>query len=195
MSVHIKRDDLLTLEAYAKVRQKMREELIDHKKHRTLHFNPNIMLIFEDDKTIKYQIQEVLRAEKIFEEEEIQAELDAYIPLLPDGNNFKATMLIQYVDMDERRRMLALLRGVEDTLWCQVGTMGKVYVVADEDLERSNEEKTSAVHFLRFEFSPEMKVSLKKGASLFFGCDHAMAKIEPIEAPVTLRESLISDLD
>ncbi|HVC49658.1 MAG TPA: DUF3501 family protein [Burkholderiales bacterium] len=194
MRSRIERADLLTLEAYSKVRRQMREEVIAHKKQRTLYFNPYIMLVFEDEKTIRYQIQEILRAEKIFEEEEIEAELEAYNPLLPDGNNFKATMLIQYADMDERRRMLALLRGVEDTLWCQVDNLDKSYVIADEDLERSNDEKTSAVHFLRFELSPEMKTGLRKGAALFFGCDHEMVKIGPLPAPDYLRESLVGDL-
>ena len=147
----ITRESLLTLEAYAKARTDFRIEVMAHKKQRTVHLGEHLTLLFEDELTIRYQIQEILRVEKTFEEEAIQDELDAYNPLVPDGHNWKATLLIEYEDVDERKAALATLKGVEDRVWVQVGTAPRVYAIADEDLERENDTKTSAVHFVRFD--------------------------------------------
>jgi hypothetical protein len=168
---HITRDSLLTLEAYAKARKEFRAQVIAHKKARTVHLGEHVTLIFEDELTMRYQIQEMLRIEKIFEEEGIQDEIDAYDPLVPDGSNFKATMLIEYDDPAERKRALARLKGIEDRVWVQAEGCAKVYAIADEDLERENDEKTSAVHFLRFELTPEMVAALKYGVALGVGVD------------------------
>ena len=155
---HITHDSLLTLEAYAKQRNEFRTRVIAHKKNRTVALGEHVTLIFEDELTIRYQIQEMLRVERIFEEAGIRDELDAYNPLIPDGSNWKATMLIEYPDVAERQRQLALLRGIERRVWTQVAEHYRVYAIVDEDLERSNDEKTSAVHFLRFELAPAMKI-------------------------------------
>jgi Protein of unknown function (DUF3501) len=168
----ITRESLLTLEAYAKARKDFRARVLAHKKPRTIHLGEHLTLVFEDELTLRYQIQEMLRIEKTFEEAGIQDELDAYNPLVPDGTNLKATMLIEYADVDERRVALGRLKGIEDRVWVQVEGCPKVYAIADEDLERENEEKTSAVHFLRFEFSPEMIAALKYGVALGIGVDH-----------------------
>src|SRR5512134_2504327 len=160
---HITRDSLLTLEGYAKVRPEMRAEVMAHKKNRMVELGDHVTLVFEDEKTIRYQIQEMLRAERVFEEAGIQDELDAYNPLVPDGGNWKATMMIEYTDVAERQRMLARLIGIEDRVWVQVGGCARVYAVADEDLERENAEKTSSVHFLRFELDHAMAQALRKG--------------------------------
>jgi hypothetical protein len=168
----ITRESLLTLEAYAKARKDFRARVLAHKKPRTIHLGEHLTLVFEDELTLRYQIQEMLRIEKTFEEAGIQDELDAYNPLVPDGTNLKATMLIEYADVDERRAALGRLKGIEDRVWVQVEGCPKVYAIADEDLERENEEKTSAVHFLRFEFSPEMIAALKYGVALGVGVDH-----------------------
>ena len=168
----ITRESLLTLEAYAKARKDFRAKVLAHKKPRTIHLGEHLTLVFEDELTLRYQIQEMLRIEKTFEEAGIQDELDAYNPLVPDGTNLKATMLIEYADVDERRVALGRLKGIEDRVWVQVEGCPKVYAIADEDLERENEEKTSAVHFLRFEFSPEMIAALKYGVALGIGVDH-----------------------
>jgi hypothetical protein len=190
----ISRDSLMTLEAYAKARKDFRAKVIAHKKDRTIHLGEHVTLIFEDELTIRYQVQEMLRVEKIFEEDGIQDELDAYNPLIPDGRNFKATMMIAYEDVDERREALAKLKGVEDRTWVQVAGFGRVFAIADEDLERETDEKTSSVHFLRFELSPEMAASLKKGAALSIGVDHAAyaAAIDPV--PSQVRAALVRDL-
>ena len=191
----ITRESLMTLEAYAKARKEFRAKVIDHKKQRTVHLGGHVTLIFEDALTIRYQVQEMLRIEKIFEEEGIQDELDAYNPLIPDGRNFKATMLIEYEDANERKAALARLKGIEDRTWVRVEGCAPVYAIADEDLERENEEKTSSVHFLRFELSREMVDALKYGMSLSMGIDHPHyeAKLDPL--PAEVRAALVKDLD
>lgn len=165
-------DSLLSLEKYSKERNDWRSRVIPHKKKRTVHVGEHVTLIFEDEFTIRYQIQEMLRIEKTFEEEGIVDELDAYNPLVPDGSNFKATMMIEYGDPDERLVALRQLKGIEDKTWVKVDGFEKVFAIADEDLERENDEKTSAVHFMRFELSPSMCEALKSGAALGVGVDH-----------------------
>ena len=168
----IKRESLLSLEAYARERNAFRAKVIEHKKRRTVHLGGHVTLQFEDELTIRYQVQEMLRIERIFEDQGIQGELDAYNPLVPDGSNWKATMLIEYPDADERKRMLARLKGIEDRTWVQVQGFERVYAIADEDLERENEEKTSSVHFVRFELTRPMRDALRKGAAASVGVDH-----------------------
>ena len=187
-------DSLMTLEAYAKARNDFRAQVIAHKKHRTVALGNHVTLIFEDELTIRYQIQEMLRIERIFEEAGIRDELDTYDPLIPDGSNWKATMLIEYPDVDERHRMLAALKGIEDRVWVQVAGYDRVYAAADEDLERENEEKTSSVHFLRFELTPRMISVLVGGAALAIGVDHPVytAAIDGVSSEV--RTSLVQDL-
>jgi hypothetical protein len=189
----ITRDSLMTLEAYAKARPQFRQEVLAHKKDRTVHLGRHVTLVFEDELTIRYQIQEMLRIEKAFEERAIADELEAYTPLVPDGSNWKATMLIEYEDAEERRRQLALLRGIEDRVWVQVEGFERVGAIADEDLERETEEKTSAVHFLRFELTPGMASALRGGANLAVGCDHPLYA-EMVSAPRSVRASLAGDL-
>jgi hypothetical protein len=190
----ISRDSLMTLEAYAKARKDFRAKVIAHKKPRTIHLGEHVTLIFEDELTIRYQVQEMLRVEKIFEESGIQDELDAYNPLIPDGRNFKATMLIEYEDVDERKAALAKLKGIEDKTWIRVEGCPRIYAIADEDLERENEEKTSSVHFLRFDLTKEMAESLKYGVGLAIGVDHPnySASLDPI--PAETRAALVKDL-
>ncbi|MBM3357476.1 MAG: DUF3501 family protein [Betaproteobacteria bacterium] len=190
----ISRDSLLPLEAYAKSREEFRTRVMAHKNKRMLQLGEHLTLLFEDELTIRYQIQEMLRVERIFEEEGIQDELDAYNPLIPDGANWKATMMIEYADVAERRRMLARLIDIEDKVWIQVEGQPRVYAVADEDLERATDEKTSSVHFLRFELNPAMIKALKAGAALAIGVGHphyaeTVKRVEP-----ALRESLMTDL-
>jgi Protein of unknown function (DUF3501) len=168
----ISRDSLLTLEAYAKQRKEFRARVIAHKKNRTIHLGKHMTLIFEDELTMRYQVQEMLRIEKTFEESGIQDELDAYNPLIPDGTNLKATMMIEYDDPAERKVELSRLKGVEDEVYVQVDGHAKTYAIADEDLERENDEKTSSVHFLRFELTPQMIASFKGGAAVAVGIDH-----------------------
>ena len=171
----ITRESLMTLEAYARARVAFRAKVIEHKKARTVALGDHITLIFEDELTMRYQIQEMLRVEKIFEESGIQNELDAYNPMAPDGSNWKATMMIEYPDVAERQRMLARLMGVEDRVWIRVTGFSPVFAIADEDLDRSTDEKTSAVHFLRFELSDDMKRALASagaGVTLAAGVDH-----------------------
>ncbi|MFA5824420.1 MAG: DUF3501 family protein [Gallionellaceae bacterium] len=188
------RDKLMTLEAYAKARNAFRAEVMAHKKQRNVALGEHLTLIFEDELTIRYQVQEMLRAEKIFEETGIQDELDAYNPLIPDGSNWKATMMIEYEDINERRRMLTRLVGIEERAWVQVAGFDRVYAIADEDLERATEQKTSAVHFLSFELTTEMSRALKQGTALSMGVDHPnyQATFDPI--PPTIRASLLLDL-
>lgn len=190
----ITRDSLMTLETYARNRKQFRAEVIEHKKNRNLFLGEHLTLQFEDELTMRYQIQEMLRIEKIFEEEGIQSELDAYNPLVPDGSNWKATMLIEYPDADERKTRLAALKGIEDQVWVRVAGHGKVFAIADEDLERENDEKTSSVHFLRFELSPAMIRSLRDGAKLAAGVDHDAYRVVVEEVPEGIRRSLIGDL-
>jgi len=189
----IKREELLSLEAYARSRNDFRAQVIAHKKLRTVPLGEHITLQFEDALLIRYQIQEMLRIERIFEEAGIQGELDAYNPLVPDGGNWKASMFIEYPEAEERRRMLARLKGVERRVWVQVGTGARVYAIADEDLERENEEKTSSVHFLRFELAPAMRAELRRGAALAIGVDHPDYQASVAVAP-DVRASLASDL-
>lgn len=190
----ITRDSLLTLEAYAKARPALRAEVIQHKKIRTVQLGNHVSLLFEDEKTLRYQVQEMLRIEKIFEEEGIQSELDAYNPLVPDGSNFKATMLIEYDNEVERRAALAKLIGIEDRLFIQVEGQPRVYAIADEDLDRENDEKTSAVHFVRFELTAAMKEALKGGAQIMLGCDHPNYPAHLEELPQETLSSLLQDL-
>ena len=189
----IARESLLSLEAYARERGSFRAKVMEHKKLRTLHVGEHLTLQFEDELLIRYQIQEMLRIERIFEEQGIQGELDAYNPLLPDGGNWKATMFIEYPDVDERRRMLERLKGIERKTWVEVEGAGRVYAIADEDLERENEEKTAAVHFVRFELPVAMRERLKRGARLTIGVDHPnyQASMEP---SAEQRAALIVDL-
>ena len=161
----ITRDSLMTLETYAKERIDFRARVIEHKKTRTVPLGANVTLIFEDELTMRYQVQEMLRVEKIFEEAGIQDELEAYNPMIPDGSNWKATMMIEYPEVEQRQRMLAKLVGVEDRVWVRVAGFAPVYAIADEDLDRSTDEKTSAVHFLRFELDGKMKQALQSGAT------------------------------
>ena len=188
------RESLMTLEAYAKARKEFRAQVIAHKKDRTVALGEHVTLIFEDELTIRYQVQEMLRVEKIFEEQGIQDELDAYNPLVPDGRNLKATMMIEYEDVDERRAALAKLKGVEDKTWVRVEGSGKIYAIADEDLDRETEEKTSSVHFLRFQLDPASANSLKRGAKLAVGIDHPSyrASVDPL--PDATRAALAKDL-
>ena len=190
----ISRDSLMTLEAYAKSRKEFRAQVIAHKKDRTIHLGEHVTLIFEDELTIRYQVQEMLRIEKIFEEEGIEGELAAYNPLIPDGSNFKATMLIEYEDADLRRRALANLKGIEDRVWMQVEGCAKMFAIADEDLERENADKTSAVHFVRFEMSKEMVAALRYGVALGIGVDHPHYKAEIPAVGDATRNALIADL-
>ena len=191
----IARDSLMTLEAYAKQRNALRADVIAHKKNRTIQVGEHITLLFEDEKTVRYQVQEMLRIEKIFEEEGIESELGAYNPLIPDGSNFKATMLIEYESVTERQRALAKLKGVEDRMFVEVEGQPRVYAIADEDLERENDEKTSAVHFVRFELTPAMKKALKSGAQLKIGCDHPEYLAQLEELPPEKLVALLRDLD
>jgi Protein of unknown function (DUF3501) len=189
----IARDSLMSLEAYAKARPEFRARVMAHKKDRALTLGDHITLIFEDELTVRYQVQEMLRAERIFEEAGIQEELDAYNPLVPDGANWKATMMIEYPDVEERQRMLARLIGVEDRVWAQAEGQARIYAIADEDLERENADKTSAVHFLRFEIDRASVQALKKGAGLALGIDHPAYTVTTAVGPAS-RASLTADL-
>ncbi len=190
----IHRDSLMTLETYAKERAAFRRTVIEHKKNRSLALGAHVTLLFEDELTVRYQVQEMLRIEKIFEEDGIRDELEAYNPLIPGGRDFKATMMIEYEDADERRRELRNLRGIERRVWIQVEGSVKVYAIADEDLPRENEEKTSAVHFMRFPLTEDMAASLKYGVSLSAGIDHDHYSVLVSPVPMALQKSLISDL-
>ena len=189
----IKRDSLLPLETYAKERRAFRARVIEHKKLRTVHVGDHLTLQFEDELLIRYQIQEMLRIERIFEEAGIQGELDAYNPLLPDGGNWKATLFIEYPDVEERRRMLERLKGIERQTWVQAGDGERVYAIADEDLERENEEKTAAVHFVRFELPAAAREALRRGAGVRIGSDHPEYR-RSVEATPEQRAALLKDL-
>jgi hypothetical protein len=189
----IARESLLTLEAYARQRKDFRARVIAHKRQRSLQVGEHLTLAFEDELTIRYQIQEMLRIERIFEDDGVRGELDAYNPLVPDGGNWKATMMLEFPEVAERHRRLAELKGVEDRVWIQVAGCERVFAIADEDLERENEQKTSAVHFLRFELTSRMCDAAKGGAGLTVGVDHPNYRAVA-EAPAELRASLACDL-
>jgi hypothetical protein len=190
----ISRESLWSLEHYARIRNQFRAEVMAHKKVRRVALGENMMLIFEDEKTIRYQIQEILRIEKTFEEEGIQDELNAYNPLIPDGRNFKCTMMLEYPDPEIRKVELRKLKGVETKVFIQVEGREKVWAIADEDLERENDEKTSSVHFMRFELDEDMAAALKYGVALTIGVDHPAysSKLDPV--PADIRASLVKDL-
>ncbi len=189
------RNDLYPLEQYAELRPAFRERVMAHKRNRRLKVGPNATLYFEDRLTMHYQVQEMLRAERIFERAEIEEELQVYNALIPDGGNWKATFMIEYPDVDERRRALAQLIGIEDRVWVRIGRFERVFAIADEDLERETEEKTSSVHFLRFELSAEMVAAAKGGEPIAAGIEHERYDhvLDPL--PPALRESLVADLD
>ncbi len=188
-------DDLYKLEDYARLRPEVRRKAIEEKKRRQVALGDHARLFFENRVTMHYQVQEMLRVERIFEPDGIAEELDAYNPLIPDGDNFKATMMLQYEDVAERRRALARLIGIEDKTWVRVAGYDKVYAIADEDMERANDEKTSSVHFLRFQLTPPMCAALNEGAALAAGIDHEhyAATLDPLPAEVA--ESLRADID
>jgi len=190
----ITRDSIMTLETYAKARKGFRTQVMAHKKNRKVYLGENVTLIFEDELTIRYQVQEMLLAEKIFEEKGILDEMNAYRELIPDGSNWKATMMIEYPDPVERAERLTKLIGIEDNVWVRVQGHDPVYAIADEDLKRETEEKTSAVHFLRFELTQDMIQALQKDAPLSMGIDHSVyqARIEQVDTMVC--SSLINDL-
>ena len=190
----ITRDSLLTLEAYAKERNAFRARVLAHKRDRTVHLGEHVTLLFEDELTIRYQIQEMLRIEKTFEEAGIQDELDAYNPLVPDGGNLKATMLLEYEDVAARRAALEKLRGIEDALWLRVAELAAVHAIADEDLERDNERKTSAVHFVRFELTPPMIAAFKAGSDVAMGIDHPDYRVPGQMLRPEIRTALARDL-
>ncbi len=189
----ITRDSLMTLEAYSKFRKAHKQEVMAHRQLRSVHLGDHINLQFESETSIRYQIQEMLRIEKIFEEEGIEQEIEAYAPLMPDGSNWKATMLIEYPDVNERKRELARLIGVEDRTFVEVEGHARVYAIADEDMDRENDEKTSAVHFVRFELTPAMCAAVKAGASVKVGCDHTNYPAH-VSVPPEALASLASDL-
>jgi hypothetical protein len=195
MSRHLTPGDLMSLEAYAKARSEFRRRVMAHKAHRRVQLGEHITLAFEDRLTMQYQVQEMLRAERIFEAEGIREELAAYNPLIPDGTNWKATMMLEYPDPEERRERLHMLIGIEHRVWVRVVGHAPVYASADEDMPRETEEKTSAVHFLRFELQPGMIDALRSGAGVAFGVDHPRyeSSIDPVS--VETRASLVADLD
>lgn len=186
--------DLLSLEQYSRERPEFRARVIAHKKNRQLSVGPNAMWLFEDRLTVQYQVQEMLRTERIFEAEGIEEELEAYNPLIPDGRNWKVTLLIEFADPEIRRIQLEKLRGVEDRCWMQVEGFDRVFAIADEDLERENDVKTSAVHFLRFELTEPMAAALKAGAALGAGIDHPNYSHAIPKLPVNVRQALLGDL-
>jgi Protein of unknown function (DUF3501) len=189
----ITRDKLLTLEAYARQRKTLRAEAIAHRRVRSVALGEHMTLQFEDEQTIRRQIQEMLHIEKIFEDDGVQAEIDAYAPLVPDGHNWKATVLLEYPDVHERRRELARLIGVEDRLFVEVEGHARVYAIADEDLDRENDEKTSAVHFVRFELSAAARQAVRAGAQVRLGCDHTHYPVH-LNVPADTLASLAGDL-
>lgn len=189
------RADLMSLEQYAEQRPALRARVLEHKKNRLLQLGPHATAAFEDRLTVQYQIQEMLRIERIFEARGIQEELEAYNPLIPDGSNLKATFMIEYADEAERRRELTKLIGVEDRVWLRVAGHGPVYAIADEDMDRENDDKTSSVHFLRFEFTPDMIAALKAGATLAAGIDHPHMTVDTGPLPAATQAALVADLD
>lgn len=189
------RADLMSLEQYSASRKEFRAKVLDHKRNRVLTVGPNTSWSFEDRLTIQYQVQEMLRVERIFESHGIQDELNAYNPLIPDGSNWKVTFLIEFPDMDERRIKLAQLKGIEDRCWVQVDGFERVFAIADEDLDRENDEKTSAVHFMRFELTPEMTAAARGGVDVSVGIDHKNYCHEVRPLPKSIRDSLAGDLE
>lgn len=189
------RDNIFSLEQYAEARKEFRARVIEHKRDRRLPLGTNATLYFEDRLTMQYQVQEMLRIERIFEPQAINDELEAYNPLIPDGHNWKATFMVEFSDPEERREMLKSLVGIEDRVWMQVDDLEKIRPIADEDLERDSAEKTSAVHFLRFELTREQIEALKNGASLSAGIDHPNYQVDVDPVPENVRESLVGDLD
>lgn len=194
MNQKLSREDLYSLEKYAEVRPEFRTRIMQHKQDRRVPIGPNATLYFEDALTMQYQIQEMLRIERIFEAEGIQEELDAYNPLIPDGSNWKATFMVEFADEDERREQLKRLLGIEKHVWVQVADQPRVTPIADEDLEREDEEKTSSVHFLRFELTPEMVEAVKQGADIAMGIDHPNYTHTVEKVPQNVRDSLAKDL-
>ncbi len=190
---NLTRQDLMSLEEYADKRSAFRQQVIAHKKARQLALGDHLTLYFEDRLTIQYQIQEMLRIEKIFEKAAIEEELNAYNPLIPDGTNWKATMMIEFTDVEERRQALAQMIDIEQRIWAQIGNNEQIFAIADEDLERTTEEKTSAVHFLRFEIPISQIALLKKGETLHFGVDHQNYHFSTEIQPV-IRNRLVADL-
>lgn len=190
----LERKDLWSLEEYAEKREAFRDDVLAHKKNRSVQIGTHVLLTFEDELTLRYQIQEMLRIEKVFEAAGIQDELDAYNPLIPDGANWKCCMLIQYPDVEERRQRLTELRDIENRVWVRVGDGDKVVALADEDLERANDEKTSAVHFLRFQLDDSSVSAVKAGASITFGIDHDAFPAEDVTVVEASRASLAADI-
>lgn len=191
---HITRDSLMNLESYSKIRPAYRSEMIAHKKNRAVALGEHVTLIFEDEKTMRYQIQEMLRAERTFEDAGIQDELDAYNPLVPDGSNWKSTMMIEYPDADERQIALGKLKGIEERVWVQVADQVRIYAIADEDMERENAEKTSAVHFLRFELDATSVAAAKAGKPIRMGIDLAAYPVDATALAENARAALVLDL-
>jgi hypothetical protein len=188
------RTDLMSLEQYSTARKDFRAKVMEHKRNRSVALGPNATWTFEDQLTMQYQVQEMLRVERIFEADAIQEELDAYNPLIPDGSNWKATFLLEFPDVDERREQLSKLKGVEDRCWVQVAGFDRVYAIADEDLERENDDKTSSVHFLRFELSAPMCAQVKAGAAIGAGIDHDNYRHSAASLPQNVRDSLAKDI-
>jgi hypothetical protein len=188
------RDDLYSLEQYSEIRDEFRNQVMSHKRNRRVELGTNAALYFEDRLTMQYQVQEMLRIERIFEAAGINDELEAYNPLIPDGSNWKATFMVEFSEVEERRAMLTRLIGIENKVYVQVDGFDRVYAIADEDLERSDEHKTSAVHFMRFELSTEQVDALKSGAALAAGIDHENYQVEIAPLPENVRQSLIGDL-
>jgi hypothetical protein len=189
------RSDLYSLEKYSDLRDRFRSKVMSHKRDRRLPLGTNATLYFEDRLTMQYQVQEMLRIERIFEAAGIQDELDAYNPLIPDGSNWKATFMVEFPDEAERREMLQHLVGIEKNVWLQIGDLPRIRAVADEDLDRSDDDKTSAVHFLRFELTSAQKQALKAGAELTAGIDHQNCMVEIRPVAENIRQSLVADLD
>jgi hypothetical protein len=192
--VKLNHEKLYGLEQYAKIRPEFRAKVMEHKENRRLAIGPHTTLYFEDSLTMQYQVQEMLRLERIFEQEGIQQELEVYNPLIPDGSNWKATFMVEYEDVEDRRAALGRLIGIEKTVWVQVRGCEKVFAIANEDLDRETEDKTAAVHFLRFELTPVMIAAIKQGAIVRAGIDHPGYR-EEVEVPARVRDSLAGDLD
>ncbi len=189
------RDDLYSLERYAELRPEFKARVLEHKRNRVVPVGPMATLYFEDRLTMQYQVQEMLRIERIFEPEGIAEELAAYNPLIPDGSNWKATFMIEVPDPEERKRVLAQLVGIEDRVWVQVGEFERVYAIADEDMDRATQDKTSSVHFLRFELTPDMVAAAKQGAMIGVGIEHDLYRHQVVPLADNLRAALVADLD